>query len=148
MVGWSSEVILHDNVSCREHRVSSSVGKTCIVSEQLFYGYIVVSVVLDAVVVGRIVENSFRTKDFVAHPDFLHLHQSHDTYGSDEFGNRCESHHHIGLHLDSFFFISITKSSCIEEGIVAGNDELRSIDFPSFQITCHKRVKLLVFLPV
>ena len=148
MVGGSSEVILHDNVSCREHRVACSVGKTCIVSEQLFYGYIVVSVVLDAVVVGRIIENTFRTKYFVAHPDFLHLHKFHDACGSDEFRNRGESHYHIGFHQDTFFFIRITKSAGIEEGIVAGNDELCSIDFPSFQIACHKRVKLLVFLSV
>ena len=146
MVWRSSEMVLHHDVAGRGYRVAGIVVETCLMAQQLFYGDVVVSLVLDTVVVGGIVQDSLRSEYLLVHLELLHLLQFHDANGGDELGNGSEAHQHVRFHSDAPFLVCPSETAGIEQGVVAGDDELCTVDFPSLEVSLHERIHLVVFL--
>ena len=101
-------------------------------AKQLLHGDVVISLVLDAIVIGGIVQDAFFAEHLLVQLQFLHLLQFHDAHSRDELRYRGESHQHVGLHLDALFLVSPAESAGVEQGVVAGDDELGTVYFPSF----------------
>ncbi len=51
MIGRRSETVLHHDVAGGRYRVTSIVGKSSLMAQQLFHGDVVVPLVLDAVII-------------------------------------------------------------------------------------------------
>ena len=146
VVGRSSEAVLHHDVSGGGYRVAGVVVETRLMAKQLLHGDVVISLVLDAIIIGGIVEDSLRSEHLLVQLQFLHLLQFHDAHSRDELRYRGKSHQHVGLHLDALFLVSPSESAGVEQGVVAGDDELGTVYFPSFQVSLYHGVNLVVFL--
>ena len=56
------------------------------------------------------------------------------------------AHQHIGFHADAPFLVCPSESTGIEQGVVAGDDELGTVDFPSLEVSLDDGIHLLVCL--
>ena len=138
MVWRSSEMVLHHDVAGRGYRVAGIVVETCLMAQQLFYGDVVVALVLDTVIVGGIVQDSLRSEYLLVHLELLHFLQFHDAYGGDELGNGSEAHQHVRFHSDAPLLVCPSETAGIEQGVVAGDDELCAVDFPSLEVSLQR----------
>ena len=85
MVGWGGEVVLLHYVASREYGVACIIGKSSLVSQQLFDGDVEVSFVAYRVDVERVVEYSLRSEHLVAKAYLAHVAQLHYAGGCYKF---------------------------------------------------------------
>ena len=109
-----SEMVLHHDVAGGRYRVAGIIVETRLMAQQLFYGNVVISLVLDAVVINGIAQDSLSAKHLFVQLEFLHLLQLHDTYGCNQFRYRGEAHQHVRLHSDASLLIRHSESAGIE----------------------------------
>ena len=114
VIRWRFEMVLHHDVAGGRYRVTGIVVETSLMPQQLFYGDVVISLVLDTVVVNGIAQDSPFAKHLLVQLEFLHLLQLHDTYGCNQFRYRGEAHQHVRLHSDASFLIRHSESAGIE----------------------------------
>ena len=107
-------MVLHHDVAGGRYRVAGIVVETSLMAQQLFYGDVVISLVLDTVVVNGIAQDSLFAKHLLVQLEFLHLLQLHDTYGCNQFRYRGEAHQHVRLHSDTSLLICHSESAGIE----------------------------------
>ena len=114
VIRWRLKMVLHHDVAGGRYRVTGIVVETCLMAQQLFYGDVVISLVLDTVVVNGIAQDSLFAKHLLVQLEFLHLLQLHDTYGCNQFRYRGEAHQHVRLHSDASLLIRHSESAGIE----------------------------------
>ena len=115
-------------------------------AQQLFYGDVVVALVLDTVVIGGIAEDALLSEHLVAHAQLLHLYELHNAGSGDELGYGCKAHQHVGFHADALLLVCPSESMGIEQGVVTGDDELGTVDFPSLEVSLYDGIHFLVCL--
>ena len=109
-----SEMVLHHDVAGGRYRVAGIIVETRLMAQQLFYGNVVISLVLDAVVINGIAQDSLSAKHLFVQLEFLHLLQLHDTYGCNQFRYGGKAHQHVRFHPGAPLLIRHSESAGIE----------------------------------